>query len=281
MGLTGVILRAALKLKPVETAWIRQTTVPAASLKDAIEVFETTQDTTYSVAWIDCLATGADLGRSLVSLGEHADPSELAITDQKTPLKSPTRHKKTVPFDFPSIALNRFSLRAFNTAYYKAGLRKEGTALVDWNSYFYPLDSILGWNRIYGRRGFTQFQCVLPLATSETGLSELLETIAAAGTGSFLAVLKRFGAQDSALSFPMEGYTLALDFPMSARLHSLLDRLDDITVRHGGRFYLAKDSRMSADTLARSDTRVSSFKSQRINNDWTRFSSVQSERLGL
>ncbi len=281
MGLTGVILRAALRLKPVDTAWIRQTTQPAASLKEAIEIFEATQDTTYSVAWIDCLATGADLGRSLVILGEHAGLSELAVAKRQSPFATPAKRKRSVPFDFPSFALNRISLSAFNRAYYKAGLKKAGTELVDWDSYFYPLDSILGWNRIYGRRGFAQFQCVLPLATSQAGLSELLETIAAAGTGSFLAVLKRFGAQESALSFPMEGYTLALDFPMSAKLHGLLDRLDEITLHHGGRFYLAKDSRMSADTLARSDARVPAFQSQRTKKNWTRFSSVQSQRLAL
>ena len=281
MGLTGVILRAALRLRPVETAWIRQTTRPAASLKDAMAIFEEAQDATYSVAWIDCLASGDDLGRSLVMLGEHANLSEIPKADQKTPFATPKKAKRKVPLDFPGFALNKFSLKAFNSAYYKAGLKKTGTALIDWDSYFYPLDAILDWNRIYGARGFAQFQCVLPLAASEAGLTDLLETIAAAESGSFLAVLKRFGAQDSAFSFPMEGYTLALDFPMSAKTHALLEKLDAITLAHGGRFYLAKDSRMSADTLARADTRVPAFQSQRTKQSWTRFSSVQSQRLAL
>ncbi len=281
MGLTGVILRAALRLRPVETAWIRQITRPAASLKDAMDIFEDARDATYSVAWIDCLATGRNLGRSLVTLGEHASLEDLSTANRKAPFATPKTRTRSVPLDFPTFALNKFSLRAFNAAYYKAGLRKQGTRLVDWDSYFYPLDAILDWNRIYGARGFAQFQCVLPLEASEAGLSELLDTIASAGSGSFLAVLKRFGAQQSAFSFPMEGYTLALDFPISAKTHALLEDLDAITLAHGGRFYLAKDSRMSADTLAHSDARVPAFQSQRTENDWTRFSSVQSQRLAL
>ncbi len=281
MGLTGVILRAALRLRAVDTAWIRQATLPAASLKDAMQAFENAQDATYSVAWIDCLATGDELGRSLVMLGEHAELSELPKAYQRTPFAIPKKVKRKIRVDLPSFALNQFSLKAFNAAYYRAGLKKEGTTLIDWDSYFYPLDAILDWNRIYGARGFAQFQCVLPLDASEAGLSKLLETIAAAGSGSFLAVLKRFGAQESAFSFPMEGYTLALDFPISEKTHALLEKLDSITLAHGGRFYLAKDSRMSADTLACSDDRVPAFQSQRTKKNWTRFSSVQSQRLSL
>ncbi len=281
MGLTGVILRAALRLRPVETAWIQQTTLPAISLKAAMAAFENAQDATYSVAWIDCLATGEELGRSLVMLGEHARLDDLPKAAQRTPFAIPKKTKRKVPLDFPGFVLNKFSLKAFNSAYYKAGQKKKGTTLIDWDSYFYPLDAILDWNRIYGRRGFAQFQCVLPLDTSEAGLSRLLETIAATGSGSFLAVLKRFGAQESAFSFPMEGYTLALDFPISPKTHALLERLDAITLEHGGRFYLAKDSRMSADTLVQSDDRVPAFQTQRTKKNWTRFSSVQSQRLAL
>ena len=123
--------------------------------------------------------------------------------------------------------------------------------MVDWDSYFYPLDAILGWNRIYGRKGFAQFQCVLPLDRSEAGLTALLAEIARAGSGSFLAVLKRFGKQDSAFSFPMEGYTLALDIPLRKHTRAVLDRLDEKVARAGGRIYLAKDARMSAALVVR------------------------------
>jgi FAD/FMN-containing dehydrogenase len=282
MGLTGIILRAAIRLRPVETAWIRQTTFAATNLAATIAAFEDSQAATYSVAWIDCLSTGAKLGRSLVMLGEHASRSDLPPDREGSPLQIKPKRKLSVPIDSPAFVLNRFTVRAFNALYYWAGARKTCVELVDWDSYFYPLDSILGWNRIYGRKGFAQYQCVLPLDRSEAGLSALLGEIAKAGSGSFLAVLKRFGQQDSAFSFPMEGYTLALDFPMTAKTLALLERLDKITIKHGGRFYLAKDSRMSAATLRASDTRVDDFHALRNTRGLTsRFRSAQAERLAL
>lgn len=282
MGLTGIMLRAALRLRPVESGWIKQTTVTAPNLMAAMDAFEAAQDATYSVAWIDCLAQGNDLGRSLVMRGEHATLSGLPITKRDRPFETKVRPKRAVPFDFPTLALNRYMVRAFNALYYSAGRRKTGEQLVDWDSYFYPLDAILDWNRIYGRKGFAQFQCVLPLAQSEQGLASLLQAIAAAGSASFLAVLKRLGAQDSAFSFPMEGYTLALDFPVNPKTLVLLERLDQITLDHGGRFYLAKDSRMRAETLLASDARVSAFQAARHDlGVETRFRSMQADRLAL
>lgn len=280
MGLTGIILRAAIRLRPVETAWIRQTTVAAPNLAAAMSAFENARDSTYSVAWIDCLGTDHTLGRSLVMLGEHASRSDLPPEHASAPFRIKPRRKLCVPVDFPAFALNRFSLRGFNAFYYRAGARRTGVQLVDWDGYFYPLDAVLGWNRIYGRRGFAQFQCVLPLDRSETGISALLAEIAKAGSGSFLAVLKRFGKQDSAFSFPMEGYTLALDFPVNAKTLALLERLDQIALAYGGRFYLAKDSRMSAATLRASDRRVADFHALRDARGFTgRFRSAQAERL--
>lgn len=282
MGLTGIILRAAIRLRAVETAWIRQTTILAPNLKAAMTAFEDAQDATYSVAWIDCLGTGASLGRSLVMLGEHAALADLPAGQARAPFDIKPKRKLEVPFDFPLLTLNRLSVRAFNALYYWAGARKTGAQLVDWDSYFYPLDAILGWNRIYGRMGFAQFQCVLPLDRSEAGLCALLEEVAKAGSGSFLAVLKRFGRQDSAFSFPMEGYTLALDFPVNAKTLGLLERLDSITIDHGGRFYLAKDSRMAAATLRASDKRVDAFRALREERAVSsRFRSAQAERLAI
>ena len=173
-------------------------------------------------------------------------------------------------------------MKAFNEVYYRAGRAKTGTQLVDWDTYFYPLDAILKWNRIYGRKGFAQFQCVIPLEQSKEGMQALLEAISAAGQGSFLSVLKRFGAQESRFSFPMEGYTLALDFPVNRRSLDLMNRLDEITIAHGGRFYLAKDSRLKAETLAKSDERVSDFREMRKSTSAAEtFSSAQSDRLVL
>ena len=282
MGLTGVILRVAFRLRRVDSGWIRQKTIAAPNLTRAMEAFEANQAATYSVAWIDCLARGAATGRSIVMLGEHARAEELPAERRRAPFATPKRRRLTVPLDAPGFALNGLTVRAFNALYYRQGAKKAGDSLVDWDAYFYPLDAIHGWNRIYGRRGFVQFQCALPLDTAESGLGELLAAISAAGQGSFLAVLKRFGPQQGRISFPMEGYTLALDFPLHAGTRALLEKLDRITVARGGRFYLAKDSRMTPHTLRKADKRMAEFAAMRDAQGLAEaFSSTQSERLAL
>ena len=289
MGLTGVVLRAAIRLRPVETAWIRQRTLPAPDLDAAIAAFEANLDATYSVAWIDCLARGAARGRSLVQIGEHATRAELPPERAAAPLAAPSRGKRRVPLDAPAFALNAWTVRAFNALYWRAGTRAgpagEAGRLVDWDSYFYPLDALLDWNRIYGRRGFAQHQAALPLATARDALAEMLDAIAASGLGSFLAVLKRFGpgAPDRPLSFPIEGYTLALDFPLAPEALTLMDRLDEITLAAGGRLYLAKDSRMTQGTFeaAYGAGRTAFARLLAAQPGGTRFASLQSQRLGL
>lgn len=282
MGLTGIILRAALRLRSVETAWIGQTTQAAPHLRAVMQMFEQAQGASYSVAWIDALAEGPAMGRALVMLGEHARRDDLPANLRARPLEAPTRTPRSLPFDLPSGLLNRHSMRAFNALYYRAGQRQLGKSWVDWDRFFYPLDALLGWNRAYGRAGFAQFQCVLPLDTAQPGLTALLRAIADSGCGACLAVLKRFGAQTSAFSFPMEGYTLALDFAVNPAMLALLDRLDQITLDHQGRFYLAKDSRMRADVFHRAESRLPAFQAaRRALGAQARFCSAQSERLAL
>ncbi|WP_420583938.1 FAD-binding protein [Ruegeria sp.] len=283
MGLTGFILRAAIRLRPVDSGWIRQSAQVAPNLEAAIEVFDHTQQATYSVAWIDCLGAGDKLGRSIVMSGTHATVSDLAPRHLSNRYPMAKKGRLSVPFNCPTAALNKYSVRAFNALYYWAGQRKAGgTSLVDYDRFFYPLDSILGWNKIYGRKGFVQFQCVLPLNSSRDGLTALLTEISKHGLGSFLAVLKRLGPQNSRFSFPQEGYTLALDFPVNEKTLKLQDTLYDIAAGFGGRFYLAKDSCMSAEVLRRSDGRVDSFVTSRREQGWSeRFHSAQSERLCL
>ncbi|WP_375687380.1 FAD-dependent oxidoreductase [Pseudooceanicola sp. LIPI14-2-Ac024] len=281
MGLTGVVLRAGFRLRPVESGWIAQETIPAANLKEAMAVLEGATST-YSVAWFDCLGRGDDLGRSLVMLGDHAAQADLPSDKRYRPFHVPPKRRKRVPVDAPAMALNRYTLRAFNSLYHWAGARKSGHALVDWDTYFYPLDAVLDWNRIYGRRGFAQYQCVIPLAAADAGLTRLLDTISASGQGSFLAVLKRLGPQGGPFSFPMEGYTLALDFPVNDRTLALLNDLDAITLDHGGRLYLTKDSRASAATIRAMDDRAATFRAMREARGLTgAFASGQSERLNL
>lgn len=283
MGLTGIILRAAIRLRPVDTGWIRQTTVATATLSETLAAFARADDATYSVAWIDCLARGDMLGRGLLMLGEHAGIGDLDARRRISPLATGPRRKKSVPFDLPGIALNPLVMRGFNTAYWKNGARKAGSeTYIGWDSYFYPLDAVLGWNRIYGRKGFVQFQCVLPPDQAASGLRAILAATSAAGQGSFLAVLKRFGPQESRFSFPMQGDTLALDFPATPRALALLGRLDRIVLDHGGRFYLAKDARMPRDVFAASEPRAAAFARARAKTGaGAGFASVQSERLGM
>jgi FAD/FMN-containing dehydrogenase len=281
MGLTGIIVRACFRMLRVESASIRQRTLIARNIEHAIELFEQTLGWTYSVAWIDCLAGGRNLGRSVVILGEHALPDELPAAARATPFARTARRQKTMPIDLPGFVLNRLTVRAFNEFYYRA--HRAGETVVDYDPYFYPLDAILEWNRIYGKRGFMQYQCVLPLAESGRGMTRLLEEIRRTGNASFLAVLKRMGPPSvGMLSFPIEGYTLALDFPFSPTAMLLLDRLDRITGEHGGRIYLAKDSRTSPALLARGYPRLGEFLALRQHtNAGPHFTSLLSHRLGL
>jgi FAD/FMN-containing dehydrogenase len=283
MGLTGVILRASFRMQPIETATMRQETLRAANLDAAMELFERSQSWTHSVAWIDCLASGSALGRSLFYRSEHARIDELPAADRSAPLALPSRTPHRVPIDFPSFVLNRWSVAAFNELYYRRA--RLGTELVDYDTFFYPLDAVLEWNRVYGKAGFVQYQCVLPKEASRAGLTALLERIRAAGIGPFLSVLKLFGRQRGLLSFPIEGYTLALDFQAKPKVFELLDALDGIVADHGGRVYLAKDARLGAAMMKRfygGAGALERFSSLRARFDPTgKFASLQSQRLEL
>jgi len=274
MGLTGVIVQVSFKLIPIKSAYISEQTYKTANLAETLEQFEAHEASTYSVAWIDCLATGEQLGRSLLMLGEHSSEGEL---------KAHQTSKISVPVNMPSLLLNPFSVQAFNTLYYSKQTKSHSTRNVHYEPFFYPLDSINNWNRLYGKNGFTQYQFVLPKSAGLQGVTEVLKAIAKSKRGSFLAVLKAFGkGNDNYLSFPMEGYTLALDFKIDAKLFAFLDELDRIVLDFGGRLYLTKDVRMSETTFKQSYANWQTFQSvrQQYGAD-QRFHSLQSLRLGL
>lgn len=283
MGLTGIILRVAIKLRKVESSWIKQNTLFANDLNEVMDIFEKNMNATYSVAWIDCLKKNKNQGRSIVFLGEHANLLDLDIHKKKKLFKINKKNfSLSIPFYFPNWFMSQRLIKFFNFFYYWNQKLKNPKRLVDWDSFFYPLDSIKGWNKIYGKKGFLQFQCVIPINKSHEGIKYLLDEVSKSEIGSFLSVLKRFGKQESNFSFPMEGYTLNLDFPINKKSLELANRLDQITIKFNGRFYLAKDSRMKLETFLKSDNRIKNFLSFRENQNLSKsFSSVQSNRLGL
>ncbi len=243
MGLTGVIIRCSIQLKKVESGWIKQHTVVNKNLNETLQSFNNHKEATYSVAWIDCLAKGKSFGRSILMLGEHAHKSEINIKSVTFPKRK--NRIITLPFDAPSFLLNNFTVLAFNQLYFNLNKNKK-SSYVDWDTYFYPLDSIGDWNRMYGKNGFFQFQCVLPVELSEEGYTKILSTIQNKSSGSFLAVLKDFGIGNGHLSFPKQGLTLALDFKASKKNIEVGKELIDIVNNFGGSFYLAKDAIMDS-----------------------------------
>ncbi|MDD4736837.1 MAG: FAD-binding oxidoreductase [Kiritimatiellae bacterium] len=283
MGLTGLILQATIQLIPVETAYIREETVQCKDLDSVMDLFDHMGKWTYSVAWIDCVATGKNMGRSVMMRGEHARRADLVnSTQRRDPLNFHGLPKLDVPIMFPNFALNNLSVKAFNMAYYHKCPKGAHEHIVNYDAFFYPLDFVNNWNRIYGRRGFTQYQFLLPMESSYEGLPVLLEKISSCGLGSFLAVLKKFGPHESFISFPKPGYFLALDFPITKKLFALLDEFDKLVLKYGGRLYLAKDVRMKPEMFFKGYENADTF-CERI-KQWDpqqKFQSLQSRRLNI
>jgi FAD/FMN-containing dehydrogenase len=240
LGLTGIIAWARLSLLPIRSSQLDTTVVRFDNLAEFFTLSaELDHQHEYSVAWIDCLAKGRDTGRGVFIVGDHARYGSLDVGNRK---------KLSVPITPPVSLINSLSLRAFNSAYWRLHPSQRTQRRSAYEPFFYPLDRLLHWNRIYGRKGFQQYQCVIPDCQAQPALRELLGAIAEAGEGSFLAVLKRCGDVQSPglLSFPMPGASLALDFPQSERLAlKLFPRLDAIVREAGGRLYPAKDAHMS------------------------------------
>ncbi|MFP4502957.1 MAG: FAD-binding protein [Candidatus Hydrogenedentota bacterium] len=250
VGLTGIILTARIRLQQVPSAYISVDYHKSKDLDDALaSMHETDANYQYSVGWVNCLAKGRHLGQSVLMRGNHAPPDALPASLAHTPYTVRHRREKNVPLDFPGFLLNTLSIKAFNTMFY-AIHRNSRDVIVDYDRYFYPLDRILHWNRMYGKRGFVQYQATLP-AQSGHGLVQLLERLSGSGRASFLAVLKCLGpGNPGLLSHPMAGYTLTLDIPNKPGLRAYLQELDRIVLDHGGRLYLAKDAVASAETIA-------------------------------
>jgi decaprenylphospho-beta-D-ribofuranose 2-oxidase len=259
MGLTGFIIRARIQLRRVETAYLRVRIEKAHCLRDALAALERgDRDHEYSAAWVDCVSRGAEFGRSVVLLGRHATASE--IGSAHLPLSPRERRHWGVPFELPFTPLCPWVVRMFNAAYFSSK-RRTSDRLMGLDPFFYPLDAVRNWNRLYGRGGFVQYQVAVPHDGCLQAFTRILERIQQSGRAAFLGVLKRFGPQGQGLlSFPLQGSTLAVDLPADRQIVEFLRRLDEIVVDYGGRTYLAKDAVLTPRLFARMYPRLEEFR---------------------
>lgn len=283
-GLTGLILRASLRLKKIESAWIKARLLHVADLDAGLLLSETLdRDYEYSVTWIDALARGKKLGRGIAMFGYHASPAELDPSRRAEPLRNRWKRRIVAPRNFPGAALNNVTNHIFNFAYRHRFLGRERNGLLCLESWFYPLDRIVAWNRFYGRAGFVEYQCALPRPTAAAAMRDILERVQAARVGSFLAVYKRISDDGVAMPFAIPGYTLSLDFGLrNPDIFPLLDALDRIVVQYGGRICLSKDARLSAEMFREMYPEYPRWRA--IVSKWApsgRFSSRLSQRLRL
>jgi len=284
MGLTGFIRDARIQLTKVESAYYSVRYHRCANLNSVLSLLASTENEyKYSVGWIDCLSRGSGLGRSILMLANNAGLDDLNSSQRNNPLEvRASTPVLEVPFDFPNWVLNPFSVSIFNKAYYL--MQRNRQAIVSYESFFYPLDGVSGWNRIYGKRGFVQYQALFPEKTAEAGIRAVLETVSSHGAASFLAVIKRCGeANPAPLSYLHRGYTIALDIPnFGNALLPMIKSLDEILLRNQGRLYLAKDSMMDAGTFASMYPRKDEFLAvkRKVDPDCF-FRSDQAKRVGL
>lgn len=242
IGLTGLILWAEIQLMPITSSYLSVTTQSFYGIKEFIALSNAAEKThEFTVAWLDCQSSGKNFARGLLMKANFCSDHHFA--------KKPARQKMTAPFFMPSCLLNSFTMRTFNHLYFYSGAANQSEKIIHYDAFFFPLDAIHHWNKIYGKRGFYQYQCVVPMETGVETIMALLNKIVESKQGSFLSVLKVLGDQPSVgiLSFPMPGITLALDFPNQGdKTIQLLNALDTMVIEAKGRVYLAKDARLNA-----------------------------------
>jgi len=276
MGLTGHLLEVEFRMQAIPTPWIWAETERIGDLDRFLAALrEAAQQWPMTMGWIDCLTRGKHMGRGIIFRGRWAEPGE-------APARPPQQHKRlAVPIDFPSWALNRFSVRLFNLLYYRKQLRRRRCGIFHPESFFHPLDAISDWNRIYGRRGFTQHQCVIPDTRGAEGVRRFLDLLTRLGIASFLCVIKDCGAEgEGLLSFPRPGVTIALDIPVRNKTPAAIARLNEQVIAEGGRIYLAKDAFTTAEHFRAMEPRLDEW--LRIKKQWDpqgRLRSAQSVRL--
>jgi decaprenylphospho-beta-D-ribofuranose 2-oxidase len=276
MGLTGAILDVTLRLSPIPSSTIWEEFEPVGNIDQSLEALKSASARwPMTVGWVDCLAGGRNLGRGVVFRGRWADSHEAPGPSKARPLSL------TVPFDVPEWVLTPATVRLFNALMYRRHRARRGSRLIHPYRFFYPLDAIAHWTRLYGSRGFTQYQCVLPDAAGREAITRFLGVLSRRGGGSFLTVIKDCGAEGiGLLSFPRPGISIAVDLPMRHETQSLVDALNEIVISEGGRVYLAKDALTRADHFRAMEPRLDAFLA--IRRKWDpegRIRSAQSVRL--
>jgi decaprenylphospho-beta-D-ribofuranose 2-oxidase len=281
LGLLGVILTATIKLRKIETTYFKQKSVVIKDLDHMLEALDKyDHQYNYSVAWIDALAKGKKLGSGVLTLGNAAKLADLPEKLKNDPLKLHSTGKLSVPFFFPSFALNGLTVRVLNKLI--AFVQNSPKEFVHYEKFFFPLDAINNWNKGYGKRGFVQYQFVIPEENGRKNLQEILEMIAASGCTPFLNVFKRMGDGQGILSFPFKGYTLAIDFPVTNQLISFTPKLDAKVLAAGGRLYLGKDALLNETMFKEMYPQYRQWLSIKHKYDPKgEFSSNISRRLGL
>lgn len=281
MGLLGIITQATLKLRRIETTYFKQRALVVHSLEDMLAAFEEADASyPYSVAWLDPLATGDHLGKGVLTMGDHAAIEDLPKGIENQPLKVSPPPLFNLPVEMPNFALNPLTLRMLNLVIGQVQAR--GAAIAHYEKFFYPLDAIGEWNKGYGARGFTQYQFVVPLDDGERRLRPILEKIAQSGQLPFLNVLKKLGKEEGMLSFPFDGYTFAIDFPIAEGLPELLKELDAMVLDAQGRIYLGKDAFLGKNQLEKMYPKLGQWRDIKAAVDPdNRFASEQSRRVGL
>lgn len=284
MGLTGTVLDLTLRLRKIETAYVRARSIVSGTLDETFRKLEETADATYSAAWLDGTARGARLGRAAIMLAEHARLPEIPAERRPAPLLTPPSRRRSVPFALPSMVLGRTLALTLNEAIYRRLAASTAPELVDVRKYTYPLDMFDNWNLLFGRSGFLEYQVVVPSPTAFDGIKRMLEMIDRAPAVSFFTAIKRLGESSPGhLSFPMPGYAFSVAIPAAGKKSfALLDRFDELTVALGGRVYLAKDARLQEKALPAMYPRLGEWRAVVGRFDPGRtFASDMSRRLGL
>lgn len=274
MGLVGIILEAKIKLVKIKSKNIFQRVYKTYTMEQLYSLFKNFSSQKFSVAWVDIVNMEKGKIPGLFITGSFLEDGDLSYKNKTT---------FNVPFYFPSMVLNNFSVRMFNRLYFSKFKQEISESIVDIDEFFYPLDHVGNWNRIYGRRGFLQYQFIVPLKNGPEAIDEIVYSIQKRKIYPYLSVLKLYGKENqNYLSFPMEGYSLAMDFKIQKGLFEVLDEFDRIILKHGGRIYLAKDSRMSRSVFESSYKNIDAFKKIKKEVDpKNQLSSLQSKRLGL